>query len=447
MQKLIAKYGLAAHLAILAVAPLFLFPFFAGETIAEVLLWLSLAAAGWLVLEPSVLVGERLADARVRVAKAIALDPLFWALLFVTGLAGFRALNSGVSLSYDAESGVWRLASAMFPILPGSVGSSGFLPFAAVLALGVLTEGMRHALGRAARTAFLLLSTSFAGAAAVLLHVAVFFKVPVPDVGFVFGVYLLAGVVALTSVMETGWYAALPWMILAIGGSGAALFSFSSVLVTLSFGGAFVLLLVYALVYSAHFLQSSGEFKQLLLIITSFVLGALLVYALLPTELLDARLAPYSSLTVFSEDYRKVSEILERISIKTWIAHLWVGTGVSSFALDFRFLALPEEWVVLPGGPVSVTNGWCVLLAERGVVGAVVFLAVGFFFVATYVRRLVEFFRVPELPHPGCLLLPFLIGLFVAMAFFDGSPLRVESLMATSVLLAVSAASFLKRKG
>ena len=447
MQKLIAKYGLAAHLAILAVAPLFLFPFFSDETIAVVLLWLSLAAAGWVVLEPSVLVGDRLADARLRVASAVVRDPLFWVLLFCAGLAGFRAVNSGISLSYNSEMNVWRLSPAVFPILPGSVGSSGFLPFAAIVALLVLLQGMRHAMGRSARTAFLLMSTALAGAAAVVAHVAVIMGVPVSDVGFVFGLYLLAGVVALTSVMENGWYAMLPWMILALGGTGAALFSFAPIVVALSFSGAFIVLLVFSLVYSAHFLQSSGEFKQLLLVFAALVLGAILVVALLPKELLEARLDQYATFTAFSEDYKNVNAALSRISFTTWIAHLWVGTGLSSFPLDFRFLALPEEWALLPRGPLAVTNGWWLVLVERGVIGAVLFLLPAALLVVTYVQRLVEFFKTPDFPHPACLLLPFVFGLFIALTFFGGSALRAEALMATGVLSALSASAFPRRKG
>ena len=83
MQKAIAKYGLAAHLAILAVAPLFLFPFFGEDTIAVVLLWLSLPAAVWTFMQPSVRRGEMLHDARDRVSSEVFRDPFFWVMLVV----------------------------------------------------------------------------------------------------------------------------------------------------------------------------------------------------------------------------------------------------------------------------------------------------------------------------------------------------------------------------
>ena len=47
MQKLISKYGLAAHLALLAVTPLFLSPFCAEATIAVAMMWMSAVGALW----------------------------------------------------------------------------------------------------------------------------------------------------------------------------------------------------------------------------------------------------------------------------------------------------------------------------------------------------------------------------------------------------------------
>ncbi len=74
VQLLIAKYGLAAHLAFLAVVPVLLFPFCNAWTVATVLLWLSLIAAIWALLEPSLRGGERMSEARRRVAKGMWRD-------------------------------------------------------------------------------------------------------------------------------------------------------------------------------------------------------------------------------------------------------------------------------------------------------------------------------------------------------------------------------------
>ena len=94
-------------MAILAVAPLVLFPFLEKSDIATVLLWLSAFVSVWVVLVPSIRSGEALHDARCRVASAIVRDPLFWVSLLVIAFTGVRALNGGIGLAYDAETAKW----------------------------------------------------------------------------------------------------------------------------------------------------------------------------------------------------------------------------------------------------------------------------------------------------------------------------------------------------
>ena len=96
MQTFLAKYGSAAHLALLAVAPLFLFAFCDEYTIAIVILWLSLLEFCWLFFMPSVRRGEFLYNAINRVRRGVVFDPLFWILLVIVILCGLRAINGGV---------------------------------------------------------------------------------------------------------------------------------------------------------------------------------------------------------------------------------------------------------------------------------------------------------------------------------------------------------------
>ena len=184
VQRFIAKYGLAAHLALLAVAPLFLFPFFADGIVTETLLWLSLVSALWMVFEPSMRAGESLSDSRHRVARAILRDPLFWILLVMVAFSGFRALNTGIALSYNAETSAWYVSDQAFPLLPGSVKGSGGLSFSATVAFSVLLQAGRHSLGRAARQFFLLVSSSLAGLAAVICLLLLRLVLPVGCVRF-----------------------------------------------------------------------------------------------------------------------------------------------------------------------------------------------------------------------------------------------------------------------
>ena len=66
----------------------------------------------------------------------------------------------------------------------------------------------------------------------------------------------------------------------------------------------------------------------------------------------------------------------------------------------------------------------------------------------TLIRRLIGGISGWELPSPACIVAPLVFLLFVAAAFVDCSPLRVEVLLVTGSLMAISAASFprLRRK-
>ena len=458
VQKFIAKFGCAAHLAVLTVAPLFLFPFVGQETLAVALLWLSLPAALWTVLEPSVRGGEHLHDARRRVVRGILRDPLFWASLVIVVLTGVRAVNSGVSLAYDAETSKWFVAEASLPVLPGSVGTDGVLPFAVAVALTVLLQGHRHSLGRQARMGFLLIASALGGIASVLLHLAVFSGLPgalslletanatCSFIGFSCGLLLMGGTVALVAAFECRWNPAMILLIFSVGGTAAGAFSFSPVYLSAGVGLAELILLAYAFAYSTRSLQSAGEFKMLVVGGMALVLGGLMVAALLPEKAVAVRLEAFKGLTFFPERFWETRAVLSGVALKAWLSHLWIGTGVGSFSLDFRFHAAAADWASFPCGVPAVNNGWWQLLAERGIVGFVFFALPFGFLLFTYGRRLIGGAVAWMLPHPACLLLPLCFLLFVVVGFCDGSPIRADALLTAESMMAVSAASFPRKQ-
>ena len=460
VQKLIAKYGLAAHLAILAVAPLFLFPFCATGTVAWVLVWLVLPVALWTVLEPSLRGGEYLHDARRRVVKAVFRDPLFWASLVLVVFTGFRALNSGISLSYNAEASVWLISSPTFPILPGVVGSAGDLSFAVALACAVLLQACRHSLGRSARMAFLLLASFLSGLAAIIALVALHGGAAdalalLPSdggaarsfVALAFGLHLIGGLVALIAIAEYRWRFSFFLLLSAIGGNAAGLFAFAPAYLSAAFVAAGILALAYVLVFSFLVFSSSDGFNLMVTGGIALVLGGLLAAAILPKAVMDERLAAFTGFALFPERFWEIRGMLSAVAFKSWISHIWIGTGIDSFPLDFRFAAQDADWALLPRGATAVANGWWLLLAERGLVGTVFFVLPFGFLLFTYVRRLAGGVRTRALPHPACLIAPVAMALFVATGFVDCSSLRAEVLMAMCAYLAVSAAAFPRMRG
>lgn len=443
MQRIVAKYGAAAHLAFLAVAPLFLCPFLDEVTTAVVLLWLSLVSVLWLLMEPSIRRGEMLHVARRRFLHDVVSDPLFWFFLLVLLVTGIRALNTGVGMNYDAETAKWRLASAEFEILPGSAGSSGFLPFAGALSLSIVTLGCLHALGRSARMAFLLVTSSLGGLTAVTVLVLHSSGGELQTgMGMAFALYLLGGSIALFAAFDLKWRLAMPFFALAIGGTAAGAFACLPPFAVAAFAVVEVLVLSYVFFCSIQALQASGEFKLLVVTGIALTLGGLLVAVVLPAGTLNARISEFTSLAFFPEGFFERRTVLSRVAIQSWMSHLWIGTGLGSFPLDFRFGALAEDWRFVQGGVVTLPNSWLQLLAERGIVGFLLVVLPAGFLLYAYVRQAIGEFPMHALPHPACILAPVTLVVFVVLGLFDGSFLRVDVLVAACAMMSVAVRSF-----
>ena len=449
MQKLIAKYGAAAHLAILAVAPLFLSLFFPETVTATVLLWLSLPAGVWIVLEPSLRNGESLRGARFRVVSEIATDPLFWASLALVAFAGVRALNWGIAMAYDAEAAKWYVTSARMPLFPGVVDAHGYLPFSALVAMTVLTQGCRHALGRSARVSFLLVASVLAGLAAMTavglvaaghegaVAAAQGVSRAYSYVGVAFGLHLLAGVVAVAAMFERKWNVLIPLAFPALGGTLAGAFAFAPAL----FGGVFAAFLLLLFVYAlfSRSLEGAARFKFLVVSGVALALGGLFSVALLPEQLFQEKLSPFLTFTFFDDAFFRVRSVLSGIAFRSWTEHLWIGSGIASFPLDFRFAAEKADWELVKGGAMAVSNGWWLALAERGIVGLVALLTPFCFLVFTFFRKAAKGRGVP---HLMCWLGPLSLLLLLSSGAVDCSFLRPDAMLAAGAFMAVSAKGF-----
>ena len=414
MQKAIAKYGLAAHLAILAVAPLFLFPFFGDDAIAVVLLWLSLPAAVWTVMQPSVRRGEMLHNARSRVSSEIFFDPFFWVMLVVVLFSGLRALNSGVAMAYDAENAKWYMASPVFPLLPASVKDAGFLPFAAALATLIIVIAGRHALGLKARQSYFVISSALAGVAAAVAAVLANLgneaalaavNCPYGDLSFVgvaFLVHFVGSIIAMAATIENRWNRAMPVLILSVGGTAAGSFVFSPAHDTGIFLLVWLAVFAYAFFYSFWIVKGAAEFKMLIVLAVSLASGWALAFITAPGSVLSARVSAFVDQTFFPDWFAAARRVLSALAVKAWTANPWTGTGVGSFALDIRFNASPSDWASIPRGLVAPPIGWLKILTERGIAGAAMVALPLVMMLATYGRRLVGWLFVRTAPQPSC---------------------------------------------
>ena len=454
MQKAIAKYGLAAHLSLLAVAPLFLFPFFKASEIASVVLWLSLAGFWWILLEPSLRGGEMLHDARRRVATSIGRDPVFWVFLAAAAITGLRALNTGIAMEYDFENRLWSVSSPAVPLFPGVFSSSGTLPFAAVVALGVVVLGCRNAMGSSARMAFMLMASSLSGMAAVMLIAlagrgdavaCAFVTLDAASLhypGVAFALYLLCGTIAMLAAFDRGWNAAVLLTAFSVGGNAAGMFVFAPALNVAAFAAAEILLFIFVFASACRILRGSGKFRLLVVFSMALVVGGLAVVAVLPDDVVAAKIEPFIRQSFVPAEMLERRGVLSSAAFRAWTAHPWVGVGIGAFQFSLRFGMSAADWAIVPRGTSAVPNGWWQMLVEHGIVGTLALVLPFGFLLFTYFRRAAGCVRAGRLPGPAVLLAPLSLAALCATAFFDCSLLRADVIVVVGAILAVSAKSF-----
>ena len=467
MQKAISKYGLAAHLALLAVAPLFLFPFCGDVWTARVVLWLSFLAAAWTVLEPSRRVDETLHDARFRVASSIARDPLFWLSLLLVIIAAIRWLNGGVAMAYDAEKRAWGLAEAALPFLPGGVTGSGYLPFAAAVGAAVLMQACRHALGKSARVCFLFASAFLAGVAALVAALACVFgnsaallqaacsTVDASYPGMAFGLCLVGSMVAMAGAFERKWNRAMPLLAIAVGGCVVGLYLFASDMVILAHCVCVVLALACSLAYAHRRMGGLVVPKCLAFLLIAVVPPVLFIMGVVPEEVKAQKLAFFfgeEGSKLVPDGFFALRSALSEIAEKVWKENPWLGTGVGTFGFDIRFNAKEADWAVFASNQAGALNGWLQMLAERGIAGVTFFVVSPLFLLWTYVFR--AFHAVSGVLsnsryglgglifHPACAVGPIAVAVVAACGFFDHSFWRPEVMMLTVAMFAMAGSAF-----
>ena len=463
--KIVSKYGLAAHLGLLAAFPIAFSLFLDANTLGCVLLWLSLFAAIWVVFNPSVRPGEHSTDARTRVFVAIIRDPAFYFFVLAIGFAVIRWLNSGIALWYDAEQSVWSVKQAAAPNMPASTLDAGFLPMTVTVALGVIVIGVRHALGLSARifcgltAVFLvgvggLVASVYAslGTYPTFLQAARATFVHTPFGGTPFGVFLVLAIAFGMAAECRKWsYARIPYVI-AVAGTASGLVFFAPPAAVCVYLLAMLLFALFAFTYCARVGSMGGFARAAVLTVMGLSIPALLIMALAVPDLQQFKLEGLDLEKAVPVEYALLKDTLSRISKAMWLERPWCGTGVGAFGLHVPFLAVKADWSVLPPHATNAISGYWTLLAERGIVGCSL-LAVGLgILLWSWGARLVEAFLYvrgnDEMDAfifacpPVVWTAPIVVGLAVAELFYSNAFASPAAVFAFTVPLVLSAASF-----
>lgn len=404
IQRFLTKYGLSAHLALLAALPLALTPFLTAAWLGTVILWLSAFAAVWFFVEPSILPGEHLSQSRGRVRGKIVRDPVFYFFLLVLVAAAVRCLNSGIAMHYDPEQAQWLVKSPPFTTLPASANDAGFLPFTVALGTLIVVMGIRHALGLGARLAFGVIGAMIMGLGGIAVSVCACTGmkpfVVLASSGFdkgpfwsaFFGTWLILGVASGIAAESRKWTAARLPFCMAIMGNVAGLVFFSPPWVAVGWAVAAILVVVWGLLYLGRAGSMGAVARSLSLIVLGVALPVFLLVSFSPETVSAAKAKGFDSTYVMTEAMRQNGEALSRIARQMWISHPWSGVGMGAYGLHLPFLAEKADWSVMTAHPLFAQNSYWTLLAERGIVGCLLILSGLGLMIWFYVSRLIESF-------------------------------------------------------
>ena len=450
---------MAAHLALLAVSPLFLFPFCEHGDTAVVVLWLSAFAVLWVFMEPSRHADEMLHDARARVAREVVRGPVFWVLGVLTVLAALRWINSGIELAFDTENMRWYMREPLFSALPGALSGLGKYEFSLALATWIIVVGIRHSLGKQARLSFVVSSSCLAGIAAMIAVSAAALGTPVamkaakavfdkPSFpGALFAVYALVSVVALAGVLEAKWNR-IAWIpALAVGGTFAAAFTFSPSVSVMLYAIAAVLTAFISMGWLGAASRGSSAMRFFAIFLIGVGFAFVLAICVTPEAIVQSRMAEIQSLSLFPKDFPEVRATLSKIAMKSWDGAKWLGSGLGTFSSQMRFVADKADWRVITQARPAAYSAWWTLMAERGLIGAMMLaVPLGFLFFTLF-RRIPGIFG-NRFFLPGCWLGLAILAVAVTESFYDVSFLRSEALLAIAAFMAISAGSLppLKKK-
>ena len=464
----ISKYGLATHLALAAALPAALAQSVSGSVLSIAMLWVSLSAVLWMLIEPSVLSGETVSTARMRVISHVIRDPLVWFLLVAILYAFVRWLNNGVRLAFDAETSIWAVKEATLPFLPASTANEGLFPMALVISMGVVVIGVKHALGRNARLWFgiaagaisavgAVTSAVFVGMAMEPFRSSALSSIGAPVFyGSMYALFLPMTLACGIQAEECGMTKSRLVFAWAVAGNGLGAYLFLPGILSVAYLSVSVV--VAALALAILKIRSGAAAAARAAAMLAFGIVLAVFSSILPSfeEVQKNKAESLDAEKAFSPALADRNEALFRISKAIWLEHPWGGAGVGAFALQAPFVAGKEDWTVLPPQPSIGPNGFLTLISERGIVGASLWLLGFALLLQFWFARLIGsfawqklqdegrswFLNVPPVVWTG----PLILLLFLADAFFSsGFPLTALS-ACVAAALPLAAASFPKKK-
>lgn len=241
-----------------------------------------------------------------------------------------------------------------------------------------------------------------------------------------------------------------------VAGNALGAYVFLPMLLSLSYFLISALLAVVALMLAARRANAAVAARAASMLFFGVII-AVFVFMVLPGgDIQGRKVEEFAIEKSFPPALADRNEALRRISKTMWLEHPWAGVGVGAFGLHVPFCATKEDWTVIPPEPKDGSNGYFTLIAERGIVGGLIWLAGLGFLLWFWGRRLCGAFVWQKEQDEGRAFfqnMPAVVwaGPFVLIAcavdgwFSSGFPLTPLAACAM-IALSLSAAAFPKAK-
>ena len=379
IQKILTKYWLALHLAVLFFVS-WVSVLYSNIWMSVSLFWLSLFAIQSFLLLPSMLRGESLGEARLRAGENALHDPFVYTGVALVVFACLQWLNSGCSLTYLDDAEIWRYSAPPVGWLPFSIEP---FPALAVLALfAVCIAGgwiLRNGAGKASKRFFLNAASMLSGGIALYMVVmSLAGRPPYPawaaspgacNWGVCFGFWMLVALGGHLNFVEDRFSKTFAWSAFSLLGNLLGMLQFGEPLGNALFVVAALGLLGYWVFFLAR--QPAGGIGQLKLFGCVFVaFGAVLVSSYLfpenPAKGKFARLAD----THYYETLFDGRQFQSPLAWKIWQDNPWTGAGTGGFTHYSRTLVEEADWARLGGCGGLLSNDWLQFLTEYGIIGS-----------------------------------------------------------------------------
>lgn len=386
LQTVLSKYGVAFHVALICL--LAFISFLTGSPRGLPYIWLSLMLLECSFWMPSVRSGEDFQDARKRVAGSLIWDPLFYIGIIVGCLLLIQALNGGCSLKYLPDADIWKMGDPPQPWLPFAVRpASAVYWFSVLLAVFSVVLVVRNVLGASAKRVALRLTACFSGVCAIAGSIyalqvpeadtAAFFNSQVVHAaGLNFAFWSLIGIGLFADdaahKKETGLWSYV------VGGFcnffGMLIYAEPMVMAISSI--LFLIVLIVSLVSLRWSIAMGQVLKHIVvgIILIGAIAGSL--FYVFRTNPVTRKIETLKSFDTYVATYTATRPQRAKAAISVFMDHAWCGVGVEGYGEFVGFFVKSDaEWKAFKQEKPFVLNDYLQLLAEGGVLGVTLALA------------------------------------------------------------------------